>query len=400
MSPGAGIFRTTLPIGFTAGGVNSGVRRYRPDLGVIISEVPCVTTGVFTKNACKAAPVKYCESILPATNIKAIITNSGEANAATGYTGTLNNYKMVDCLAHALSCDPHQVLSASTGVIGRHLSIDKITDAIPALVNSVSTIAEKFAVSILTTDLVPKTIRKEVQLSSGKINITGIAKGSGMIHPNMATMLGYLLTDANLSVNESQAILKKITDKSFNMISVDGDTSTNDGVFMMSNGMSGVSLLTDVDYKQFSEAIEEIAIILAKSIARDGEGATKLIEVTVSGVQNEILAKKLARSVTMSPLVKTAMYAGSPNWGRILAKIGAEDISESMINECEVSLQNIKLFSRGLPVENVDLVELSGKLKDDTTYIDIQFFKGIYSATAWGCDMTEKYVTINAEYLS
>lgn len=400
MSPGAGIFRTHLPIGFTAGGVNCGVRRYRPDLGVIISEVGCVAVGLFTQNICKAAPVKHCETVLPASDIKAIITNSGQANAATGKEGVLNNQKMADALAQELTCKSHQVLTASTGVIGEPLAIDKIVQALPLLVKNVSYIAEKFAVSILTTDLVPKTVKKDVMLSGGKICITGIAKGSGMIHPNMATMLGYLLTDAKLTIEESQNMLKKSCDKSFNMISVDGDTSTNDSVFMLANGMSGVSLITDEDHSTFYEALEEIAILLAKSIARDGEGASKLIQVCVSGMQDENLAKKMARSLTTSPLIKTAIYGESPNWGRVLAKMGCEDISEKMINTCEVSMQGLKLFSEGSPIKEIKNSELASKMKEDTTFIDIVFSNGEHSATAWGCDLTEKYVKINAEYLS
>lgn len=400
MNIGAGIFRTKLPIGFSAAGVNCGVRNYRPDLGIIISQQPSVAAGVFTQNACKAASVTHCEAILPADNIKAIITNSGQANAATGTEGVAHNQMMAASLATALSCESQQVLTASTGVIGQPLAIDKITQAIPELVNSASNIAEKFAVAILTTDLIPKTVHQEITLSTGKISITGICKGSGMIHPNMATMLGYLLTDAKLSIQQSQSILKSACDKSFNMISVDGDTSTNDAVFLLANGMSGVAIENEQDLQIFSTAIEAIAITLAKSIARDGEGATKLIQVNVAGIQEEALAKKIARAITTSPLIKTAIYGESPNWGRILAKIGSVDISESMINTCDISIQGIELFSQGKLSLNPLLNTLKEKLKEDTVFIDIQFFTGNHSAIAWGCDLTEKYVKINAEYLS
>ena len=400
MTPGAGIFRTKLPIGFSAGGINCGVRNYRPDLGVILSESESVVTAVLTQNTCKGATIKYCDSLLPASNIKGIITNSGQANAMTGEQGVLNNQLMADALAQEIACDSAQVLTASTGVIGEKMSIDKITQAIPALVKSVSNISEKFAVSILTTDLVPKTVQKDVFLSKGKISITGICKGSGMIHPNMATMLGYLLTDAKLTIEESKNILKKSCDKSFNMISVDGDSSTNDCVFMMSNGMSGIALENEDDVAIFYEAIKEISIVLAKSIARDGEGASKLIQVNVSGTSEELLAKKIARSVTTSPLVKTAIYGESPNWGRIFGKIGNEDISKEMINECKLSVQGVTIFSEGTPVKAEDMKELITKMKEDTVFIDIIFAEGDQKATAWGCDLTEKYVQINAEYLS
>lgn len=397
---GAGIFRTVLPIGFTAGGVNCGVRRYRPDLGVIISQQPCVTSAVFTQNHLIAAPIKYCQALLPSTNIRAILTNSGEANAATGSLGELNNEKIAASLAKTVACKTEQVLVASTGVIGKQLSVDKITAAMPSLVNSVSNIAEKFAVAILTTDLVPKTIHKAVTLSGGVVNITGIAKGSGMVHPNMATMLGYLLSDAKLSLQQSQAMLKPICDDSFNMISVDGDTSTNDCVFLMSNGMSGVEIQNAADEKAFSAALNEIAIILAKSIARDGEGATKLIEVNVQGAANVDLAKKIARSITTSPLVKTAINGNSPNWGRILAKLGNENISQQMLSQCELSIQGFKLFAHGSPTAADITNNLVQKMKEDTIIIDIAFTSGNSSATAWGCDLSEKYVEINTDYLT
>ncbi len=400
MNVGSGISRTKLPTGFTASGINCGVRRYRPDLGLIISEQPCVAAGVFTQNVCKAAPVKYCEKLLPTSNIKAIITNSGQANAATGAEGELNNQKMADALAQQLSCNSDQILIASTGVIGAQLAIDKISDALPELVKSTSTIAEKFAVAILTTDLVPKTVKKDVALSNGNICITGIAKGSGMIHPNMATMLGYLLTDAKLTIDESQNMIKTACDKSFNMISVDGDTSTNDCVFMLANGMSGVALVTENDYVVFYQALEDVCIMLAKSIARDGEGASKLIQVNVTGMHDENIAKKMARSITTSPLIKTAIYGESPNWGRILCKMGCEAISEEMLNSCEMSIQGLKLFAAGAPVSATKSEELAKKMKEDTIIIDIAFTSGMHSATAWGCDFTEKYVKINAEYLS
>lgn len=401
MITGAGIARTQLPQGFTAGGVNCGVRRYRPDLGVIISQTPCVATGVFTQNVLKAAPVSYCDQLLPSSNIKAIITNSGEANAATGELGVINNQKMVTALAQQLDCDTEQVLAASTGVIAQQLSIDKITASIPELVKSVSTVAEKFAVSILTTDLVPKTVHKTIELSQGSVTITGICKGSGMIHPNMATMLGYLLTDATLTIAQSQHFLKKACDKSFNMISVDTDTSTNDCVFMLANGSRGVALVNAEDEALFYQALEEMAIVLAKSIARDGEGATKLIEVNVKGLNDQALAIRIARSITMSPLVKTAIYGESPNWGRILARIGSEGVSAELLLSCRILIQETLLFSEGKPL--ADPSELSGlqeKMQQDTIVIDIQFGQGEQQVTAWGCDLSEKYVKINAEYLS
>ncbi|MCP4474698.1 MAG: bifunctional glutamate N-acetyltransferase/amino-acid acetyltransferase ArgJ [Gammaproteobacteria bacterium] len=400
MSPGPGIFRTQLPIGFSAAGINCGVRRYRPDLGIIISQQPSVAAAVFTQSSCRAAPVNYCQRLLPATNIKAIITNSGEANAATGLQGVRNNQIMAQTVADTLNCKPDQILTASTGVIGEPLSIKKITQAIPELVNSTSNIAEKFAVAILTTDLVPKTIYKKVSLSHGTVCITGICKGSGMIHPNMATMLGYLLTDLRLSPMEAKGLLQTVCDQSFNMISVDGETSTNDCVFMLANGMSGVGLTDLHDRKVFYNALLEVAITLAKSIARDGEGASKLIQAQVIGAEDTWQAKKIARSIITSPLIKTAIKGESPNWGRIIARIGSEGVSCNMLERCSIVIQGVKIFSHGAAAESVDMVKLKERLKEDSIEIGIDFSAGEGTATAWGCDLTEKYVKINAEYLS
>ncbi|WP_150466843.1 bifunctional glutamate N-acetyltransferase/amino-acid acetyltransferase ArgJ [Francisella sp. SYW-9] len=393
------LFRTKLPKGFLAGGVNCGVRLYRPDLGVIISEDNCKAVGVFTKNKYKAAPIKYCMNLLPADNIKAIITNSGQANAATGEIGDKHNQQVVDCLATELNFSSEQILIASTGVIGQQMAIDKITSAIPKLVNSLSNIADKFAISILTTDLLPKSVYKKIQLSTGEITITGICKGSGMINPNMATMLGYFLTDADIDIQLAQEILKESSDNSFNMISVDGDMSTNDCVFMLANGASDVKVSLKEDIKIFKEALHEIAIILAKSIARDGEGATKLIEAKVSGLNNVELSKELAKKIISSSLVKTAVYGESPNWGRVLAKIGEVDIDEQTLESCQIFMQGQKIFANGLPILD-DLTNLKNAMKEDTVIIDVTFSQGNEQAIAWGCDLTQQYVNINAEYLS
>jgi glutamate N-acetyltransferase/amino-acid N-acetyltransferase len=224
-------------------------------LGIIISDVDAVTAGVFTKSTCQAAPVLYSQRILPSTHVRAIVTNSGQANAATGTEGAERNWQMALAAANSVGCRPHQVLTASTGVIGQHLDIEKIAAAMPALIERATDIAEVFSLSILTTDLVPKTVTTEVQLSKGSVRITGICKGSGMIHPNMATMLGYILTDAKMTADVVDTMLLDATNLSFNMISVDGDTSTNDCVFMMANGASGVELATDADYVTFKQAV-------------------------------------------------------------------------------------------------------------------------------------------------
>lgn len=397
MSPGPGLQRTILPKGFFAGGVNCGVRRYRPDLGIIYTEKDCVAAGVYTLNEFKAAPILYCQKILPANNIRAIITNSGQANAATGPEGVENNLKMANAVAKSLNISSEQVLTASTGVIGKQMEIEKIVEAVPELIDRATDVAESFALAILTTDLVPKSITTTVELSEGPVRITGICKGSGMIHPNMATMLGYLLTDLKLDPKQAQQLLKESTDVSFNMISVDGDSSTNDCNFLFASGESQVSLKTEKDHEIFKAALVEVSQFLARSIAIDGEGASKLIEVNLSGAPELELARRAARGVTMSPLVKTAIHGEDPNWGRILSRLGAEGVPSSCLNAMTLHLQGELIFAEGKPLP-IDRDAVRQLLKKPEVKIEVNLNAGDFSATAWGCDLSKKYVDINTEY--
>ncbi|MDR3606999.1 MAG: bifunctional glutamate N-acetyltransferase/amino-acid acetyltransferase ArgJ [Oligoflexia bacterium] len=397
MTPGPGIARTPLPKGFTASGINCGVRRYRPDLGIIISEVDAVAAGVFTQNECKAASVIYSKRLTPSSSIRAIVTNSGQANAATGERGWEDNWKMAVAAAGSLGCLPHQVLTASTGVIGVPLAIEPITAAMPELVARATHIAEPFSLAILTTDLVPKTVSTEVTLSGGSVRITGICKGSGMIHPNMATMLGYLLTDAAIRPELAQHLLTKATDLSFNMISVDGDTSTNDSNYLMANGMSGVRVETVEDIAIFQRALTQVSQLLAQAIARDGEGATKLIEMTVGGLPSMELARKAARSLTISPLIKTAIHGEDPNWGRIIARLGAEGVPGALLEQASLTIQGASIVANGKAVD-FDREAVRNLLKQDTVRIQVGLHSGDHEATAWGCDLSRRYVEINTEY--
>ncbi len=397
MTPGPGLLRTLLPKGFLASGVNCGVRRYRPDLGVIVSDVPASAAGVFTQNQCKAASVLHSQSLLPSENIRAILTNSGQANAATGELGFANNKIMIESAAKTFDISPATILVASTGVIGVQMEIDKITQAMPELAERVTDVAEDFALAILTTDLIPKTVSSNLKLSGGTVRITGICKGSGMIHPNMATMLGYLLTDAQVPATDCQTLLTEATNLSFNMISVDGDTSTNDCVFMMANGQSGVKLETEADKAAFKKELIKIAQFLAQSIAADGEGASKLIEVVLKGAPTMEMARQAARAVTTSPLVKTAMHGEDPNWGRILAKLGSAEVTPECLAKMDLSFQGHSLFENGAPLE-FDRPLVRGSLKQTKIKVLIDLKSGKHSATAWGCDLSKKYVDINTEY--
>jgi glutamate N-acetyltransferase/amino-acid N-acetyltransferase len=397
MTNGPGISRTPLPKGFRASGINSGVRKYRPDIGILFSERDCVAAGVFTTNQCKAAPVLYSQKVLPSTKIRAIVTNSGQANAATGAEGVARNKKMVESAAKAVGCKTNQVLAASTGVIGHQIDIEKITAAMPLLVDRSSDNAEPFALAIMTTDLVPKSVTHTIQLSGGEVRITGVSKGSGMIHPNMATMLGYIVTDCDVPQNVAQSILQEVNSVSFNMISVDGDTSTNDCVFFLANGASGVGLANDDDTAAFHRAMTQVAQVLAKAIARDGEGADKLIEVTVRNAPTKELAVDAARGITVSPLIKSAIQGADPNWGRILARLGAAQVPAACLDKMTLKIQDAVLFEKGAPAKFVR-DEVKRLMKSDTILIDVDLVTGKEDATAWGCDLTKRYVDINTEY--
>jgi glutamate N-acetyltransferase/amino-acid N-acetyltransferase len=387
-----------LPKGFFAAGINCGVRRYRPDLGLILSDHDASAAGVFTRNQLKAAPILYSQELLPSSGIRAIVTNSGQANAATGFEGRVTNEKMVTAVASELGVGSEQVLSASTGVIGEPLHIEKIVSAIPNLAKSATDTADSFALAILTTDLVPKTVTTTVLLQEGEVRVTGISKGSGMIHPNMGTMLGYLLTDAVLSPQDCQEMLTIASDESFNMISVDGEVSTNDCVFLLANGASSVSLANASDREKLQKAFIEASQFLAMCIARDGEGASKLIEVQVSGPQEIQLLRRLAKGLITSPLVKTAIHGEDPNWGRIVARLGSEGADPEMLNLARISIQGHCVFERGGPSPQLNRESLRQDLRKDTVVIAVEFAPNFSPVRAWGCDLTKKYVEINAEY--
>jgi glutamate N-acetyltransferase / amino-acid N-acetyltransferase len=397
MSPGPGLQRTILPLGFSASGVNCGVRRYRPDVGLIYTDKDCVAAGVFTQNEMKAASVLHCMNVLPSDKVRAVITNSGQANAATGGLGIENNAKMAQAVAQELGIEASQVLTASTGVIGVQMDVEKINAVIPELVTRATDVAENFALAILTTDLVPKSVTTTVKLSGGTVRLTGICKGSGMIHPNMATMLGYILTDVKMTPKMADEMLREATDVSFNMISVDGDSSTNDCCFLMASGETGVELNNDADIAKFKKAVIEVSQFLAQAIAADGEGATKLLEVELKGAPSLELARKAARGVTLSPLVKTAMHGEDPNWGRILSRLGAEKVPAAALAKMTLKIQGKVLFENGAP-SNFDRAEVKALLKQTKIHIEVDLKSGKEKATAWGCDLSKKYVDVNTEY--
>ncbi|MBS1985466.1 MAG: bifunctional glutamate N-acetyltransferase/amino-acid acetyltransferase ArgJ [Bdellovibrionales bacterium] len=386
-----------LPQGFSAVGFNSGVRRYRPDLGIIVSQTPCSAAGVFTRNSLKAACVTYCADMLPSKDMRAIVVNSGQANAATGIEGVQDNLQLVTKTAEVLGVRPNQVLVASTGVIGVRLHLDKLLPALVPAVRGLSDALNTFALSIMTTDLVPKASARDVTLSGGTIRLVGAAKGSGMIHPNMGTMLGFILTDVAVDSAWLDASLREIADETFNMISVDGETSTNDSVLVLANGASGVKAESSADRALFRKALAEVAQDLAKSIARDGEGASKLITVHVHRAPKLEMAREAARMITTSPLIKSAIHGEDPNWGRILARLGQAGVEARCFETLCVELQGVRVFENGKPVA-FDRAHAREKLKSDEVLVDVNLGSGHFEATAWGCDLTKRYVEINTEY--
>ncbi|MEH7096100.1 bifunctional glutamate N-acetyltransferase/amino-acid acetyltransferase ArgJ [Neobacillus vireti] len=389
----------TLPKGYKAGGMHCGIKKKRLDLGYIVSEVPAAVAGVYTTNIFQAAPLILTqESIAKENKIQAILVNSGNANACTGEQGLLDAAEMQKRFADELGIQPHLVAVTSTGVIGELMPMECINAGIKQILQSEFEQEENFKQSILTTDTCIKQIGVQIKIDGHTISIGGAAKGSGMIHPNMATMLGFVTTDANVAQDDLLFALKDVTNQTFNMITVDGDTSTNDMVLVMANGLAGNEQLTKEhpDWGSFVTALGIVCKELAKKIARDGEGATKLVEVQVSGAFSTDEAKTVGKSIISSNLVKTAIYGTDPNWGRIVTAAGYSGVPiEPQL--LEVSIGQYKVFEKGLPCPIVE-EEVKGYLEQENVVIHVDLNQGEYSATAWGCDLTYDYVKINASY--
>lgn len=400
----------TAPKGFKSSGITAGLKPSKaPDLALIYSEVDAIAAGVFTTSQVRAACVDYCRQKLQNKHsARAIICNAGQANAATGEQGWQDTLDTAQTLAKELNIDADSILIASTGVIGQRIKMDLLKEAIPQLVAELSENGSaNTAQAIITTDLVPKSIALETTIDDRPVRIGGIAKGSGMIHPNMATMLGFITCDAAVSTQLWQQMLKRATDKSFNQITVDGDTSTNDSLIALANGQSRTPAITSLDaHGQKLEAmLTEVCQYLAKAIARDGEGATCLIEVEVKGATDEASARQIAKTIVGSSLVKTAIFGRDPNWGRIAAAAGRAGVQFNQ-NDLMIKLGDFLLMERGQPLA-FDRVAASNYLKqasqgeylkNDTVAISVSVGNGSGVGKAWGCDLSYDYVKINAEY--
>lgn len=400
----------TSPKGFQAAGLRAGIKpgKTNKDMAMVVSAVPCVAAGVFTRNLVKAAPVQWDAEMLEKNGVaQAIVVNSGIANACTGTEGYENVKRTAEAVADELGIRMEQVMVMSTGVIGKSLPMEILIQGVKQLRGALSSeprAAHDAAEAILTTDTHSKEIALEFEIKGKTVRMSGMCKGSGMIHPNMGTMLGVITTDVMISKELLRKSLKELVEDTFNMVSVDGDTSTNDTVIVMANGLAENDKITerDTDYAVFREALKQVMTFLAQSIAADGEGATRLLEATVIHAVNTEQAKILAKAIITSNLTKAAVFGMDANWGRILCAMG---YSGTEFNPEQVDIQiaseygTLTLVEQGMAADYDE--ELATKIlspKKVTILADVK--SGNAEATAWGCDLTYDYVKINADYRS
>ena len=392
-------YNVNLPLGFRYSALYAGIRKVKKDdLSLIVSDVPAAAAGVFTENKAMAAPVILSKKNLEATGgtARAILTNAGNANCATR-TGMKVATETTRALAKALRVPAAQVLPASTGVIGVEMDGSKITSQADALVAGLS--AERFGDvvnAIMTTDLVPKQAYASLAVKGGTVHLAGMTKGSGMIQPLMATTLGYIVTDAALRAGELQTMLRRAADRSYNAMSVDGDTSTNDSVYILANGASGLTMSAG-DKRLFAEALTVLMEDLAKQIARDGEGAKKLVTIDIEGTRSDKEAMRIARTIGNSPLVKTAIAGSDPNWGRIMMAAGNAGVDFALKN-VDIRMQGLLVCKGGLAVDFSE-AELTKLLDEPDCHVSFSI-RGDGKGTArfYTCDFTEGYIKINGSY--
>lgn len=396
-------FSVALPKGFLAGTAASGLKkRGGEDLAIIFSERPAVAAAVFTQNLVAAAPVLLSRQHLRHRSHRAIVVNSGGANACTGEEGLNDARRMAGLVAEYFNCDDREVLVASTGVIGQRLDMTKVESGVRAATAELSrergwNVAE----AIMTTDTRPKRASRRIKLGGKTVTIAGVTKGAGMIHPNMATLLAFVTTDAAISKSALQSALKFAVNRSFNRVSVDGDTSTNDTLIALANSAAGnppIAKASGAEFETFQKALTDVCRDLAMEVARDGEGANKLVTIQVRRAPTERDAEKIAVTIATSPLVKTAIAGSDANWGRILAAAGRSG-AKFDVSKVEIKIGNLAVArnGRGLPFSEERALEI---LKRDEVTITIDLHQGDADVTEWTCDMTEGYIRINADYRS
>ena len=395
----------SFPKGYKATGLNCGIKKEKSDLAVVVSEVPAAAAAVYTTNLFQAAPLQVTKDNLAIEGkAQAIVVNSGVANAAMGKQGVADSQKVAEALAASYDLPVQYTIVASTGVIGMPLPVDKIVSGIEQSKAKLASLNEGAALAsqaIMTTDSVPKNADAVVKLDGVDVHFWGMCKGAGMIHPNMSTMLGFVLSDAAIDTVLLQKALKDAIGDSFNMISVDGDTSTNDMVAVLANGMANNMVITDEQseaYQAFANALKQICIDLAKQIVADGEGATRMFEVKVKNALTETDAKTIARAVTSSSLVKAAIYGRDANWGRIACAAGYSGaVFNPDLMDIYVGNLQVAQSGQGLTFDEDKALEILSK---DYVEVLIDLHEGDEQAVAWGCDLTHDYVSINADYRS
>jgi glutamate N-acetyltransferase / amino-acid N-acetyltransferase len=389
----------TAPKGFRAAGVRAGIKQQGLDMMVLASDMPASAAALFTTNAVKAAPVLLSQKRVASGLARAIVVNSGNANACTGEQGMNDADRMTELVASALGVAKDEVLVASTGVIGHHLPMEKVEAGIAEAVTELSPEAGNVAAeAIMTTDTRPKKVAVEVEIGGKPVRIGGMCKGVGMLAPNMATMLAFITTDASITPATLKDCLKRSSDLSFNCVTVDGDMSTNDSVFVLANGAAGNATISGPgpELDAFQAALDTVTVHLAREIARDGEGATKLVEIRVNGAVEQSDAKKMAMTIANSPLVKTAIYGEDPNWGRVLAAAGRSGVNMDP-NKTDLYFGTVKIFEQGEPTP-ISAEDARRPMLADELIITVDLNLGESSAKVWTCDFSYDYVKINAEY--
>ena len=391
----------TAVAGIRAAGLHAGIKTAAAkDVALIVTDTPASAAGVFTKNSVTAAPVLLCRDHLGDGTAQAVIVNSGNANACTGEVGMANARRMAEATAEQLGIEANLVLVSSTGVIGQQLPMDKIENGIQATANALSSEGGADAAeAIMTTDTHPKSVAVEVEVDGVPVRIGGIAKGSGMIAPNMATMLSYLTTDARINAETLQTALNRVVDDTYNLLTVDTDRSTNDTVLILATGCAeNADIVTaeEEDYEAFCEGLLFVCTELVKMLARDGEGATKLVEVVVKHAKNRDDAEKAARAVAESPLVKTAVFANDANWGRIMMAIGKSG-AEFDPYQVDVWLADYQIVKNGMDA-GYDEDKATALFAQDPVRITIDLRAGDTEITMWTCDYSYDYIRINADY--
>ena len=390
-----------VPRGFRASATKAGIKPSGGlDLALLVSERPCSAAGTFTTNRVCAAPVKWDRARVPSSTVRAVVVNAGNANAATGPTGEANVARTAAVAAGRIGCRPDDVLIASTGVIGHQLPMDKLEAGLETVLGSTSADPGAFETAsraILTTDSRPKVVSTRTTLGGAEVTLFGMAKGAAMIGPNMATMLGFLLTDAEVAPDDLRATLAGAVDDSFNCISVEGHTSTNDTVLLLANGAAGGGPLKGAALDDFAALVRDACVNLARMIPDDGEGATHLVTIEVEGCKTRDDARRIARTVADSALVKTAIHGADPNWGRIVSAAGYAGVP---FEESELSLwlNGVELYQRGTPL-GFDAEAVSRRLKcEKDVSVRLVLTRGDASARFWTCDLSAEYVRLNADY--